>query len=152
MKPFDLENAIAGEPVKTRDGNKAYVIAIVDAPEELSNYHLIGYGFNGIHKEFMHWGKTGKALIDDTSCDDIVGMWEKPRPTVTLTLPCPLKEPQDDMWVIDTDFTVFESIYNSNTGMKAISEEYRNRFDAGLYFASKEDAQAWLDALKNSRR
>lgn len=33
MKQFDLEKALAGEPVKTRDGDKAYVIAMVDMPK-----------------------------------------------------------------------------------------------------------------------
>lgn len=131
MKPFNLENAIAGEPVKTRDGNKAYVIAIVDAPEELSNYHLIGYGFNGIHKEFLHWGKTGKALLDDISCDDIVGMWEEPTPTVTLKLPCP---PEN---VEDRKFGIF------------ISDVYCRRLTKDIYFAKREDIEEWVRALSN---
>lgn len=148
MKSFDLEKALTGEPVKTRDGNKAYVIAIVDAPEELSNYHLIGYGFNGIHKEFMHWGKTGKALLDDISCDDIVGMWEEPRPTVTLTLPCPLKEPREDMYRLSDDI-IIKSSYKIEKPEGTYSKRAMNN---GLYFATESDAQAWLDALKNSRR
>ncbi|MEE3731729.1 Uncharacterised protein [Mannheimia haemolytica] len=142
-KPFDLEKALQGEPVKLRDGNKAYVIAMVDMPQGLPNYRLVGYGFNGIHKEFLHWRMTGEALVDDISSDDIVGMWEEPRPTVTLTLPCPLKEPRDEMWFISSRFTIIKSA--GDGGSKEFLEE-------GRYFASEYDAQEWLNAMRNSSR
>lgn len=149
MKPFDLEKALAGEPVKTRDGNKSYVVAMVDMPQGLPNYRLVGYGFNGIHKEFMHWRITGEALVDDISSDDIVGMWEEPRPTVTLTLPCPLEEQQREMWFINGNLEVKKSKYNGDFSMDIVDLHV---FNKGLYFASEEDAQAWVDAFKNNRR
>ncbi|WP_237699829.1 single-stranded DNA-binding protein, partial [Mannheimia haemolytica] len=42
------------------------------------------------------WTDSGSHFNDGTIAQyDIVGMWEEPRPTVTLTLPCPLKEPRN---------------------------------------------------------
>lgn len=83
-EPFDLERALAGEPVITRDNCKAYIQAMIEQSEELMYYTLIGYGFNGIHKEFLHWDKNGLSLKDDISCNDIVGMWKDPEPVSIL--------------------------------------------------------------------
>ena len=86
--PFSLERALLGEPVMTRDRSKAYVQAIISQPKELEHYNLIGFGYNGEHKEFLHWDKTGKVTADDDTCDDIIGMWREPEPVskeITVT-------------------------------------------------------------------
>ena len=146
---FDLEMALAGEPVITRDNCKAYVQAMIEQPEELMYYTLIGYGFNGIHKEFLHWDKNGLSLKDDISCNDIVGMWKDPElvaNTITVTLHRPLSKPKEGMWFIQ-DSGVRKSSYTNNSA--SYSQEMLRD---GFYFATKEDAQAWLDALKNNRQ
>lgn len=146
-EPFNLERALAGEPVITRDNCKAYVQAMVEQSEELLHYTLIGYGFNGINKEFLHWDKNGLSLKDDISCNDIIGMWKEPQPepkTVTLTLPCPLKEPTGRKWYVNSEL---DTPVCKDTGI------YDETFiSKGCYFATKEDAKAWLDAMKNNRR
>lgn len=84
-------------------------------------------------------------MADDTSCDDIIGMWKEPEPapsTVTVTLPRALKEPQDEMWFVDT-----EGYMKSGYG-KCVSTEAFNRI---VFFGSEADAQAWYDAMRNSR-
>lgn len=46
-EPFNLHKALAGAPVMTRDGSKAYVQATISQEKELEHYRLIGFGFNG---------------------------------------------------------------------------------------------------------
>lgn len=92
----------------------------------------------------VSWTVSGSHFNDGTIAQyDIVGMWEEPRPTVTLTLPCPLKEPRDEMWFISSRFTIIKSA--GDGGSKEFLEE-------GRYFASEYDAQEWLNAMLNSRR
>lgn len=76
-----------------------------------------------------------------------VGMWkdEPVQNTVTVTLPCPLKEPHDEMWFINLDGEVSKSNYKKNS----ISKE---SFERRIYFGSEQDAKAWFDAMKNNRR
>ena len=110
-----------------------------------ASYTLIGYGFNGIHKEFLHWDKNGLSLKDDISCNDIVGMWKDPEPkTITLTLPCPLKELIDKAWFINDHFRI-EYVNRSENPHNV----HQQALNGGRYFNSKEDAQAWLDAMRN---
>ena len=71
---------------------------------------------------------------------------EQPK-TITITLPCPLEKPQNGMWFID-ELRVEKSSYTDDN-QDAINEDL---LEAGCYFATKEDAQAWIDALKNNRR
>lgn len=165
-EPFNLEKALTGEPVKTRDGCMAYVQAMINQPEELSHYTLIGYGLNGIHKEFLSWDINGKAIKADISCDDIIGMWRDSQPepkTVTLTLPCPVLQPEinktyytpviTDVDGYDPDgkfADITEWVVDDDDGN--IDWQSQHRLDEGLLFETKQDAQAWLDAMRNSRR
>lgn len=91
MKKFDLEKALAGEPVVLRDGSKAFVK--FEVPKELRENNfadIVGFRIRGNEFIVKEWDIDGVAR---SSCgyEDIVGMWEEPRPTVTLTLPCPIK-------------------------------------------------------------
>lgn len=54
------------------------------------------------------------------------------------------------MWLISNMCTVCKSSYKENEIYN--SSQNKERFEAGFYFGSKEDAQAWLDALKDNRR
>lgn len=101
MKPFDLEKALAGEPVKLRDGSKAYVRYVV--PDEHlrggdDDHKLQGYAVDdGKFDEWYCWDISGKYFSDSTSEFDIIEMWQEPRPRVQLDLPAPLKEPREGM-------------------------------------------------------
>lgn len=151
-EPFDLERALAGEPVMLRNGNKAFVKFQV--PEEYLdvNYPLIGYQvYEDNSIGHRHWTITGSWSMesDDRDSFDIIGMWKEPEPvsnTVTLTLPCPLKEPREGMWFIQ-DVKVIKSSYTKKNHL-----HNQEMLDDVFYFATKEEAQAWLDALKNNRR
>ncbi len=78
MKPFDLEAALKGEPVRLRDGRKAFIIfdlrskfdeayfapLVVIAEDTCITFHPISGAFHGADGEL--WD------------DDIIGMWEEP--------------------------------------------------------------------------
>lgn len=138
-KPFDLEKALAGEPILLLNSNypplKAY----------LSRSKLRD---DGIIVEFEDENRTvrrhSEKWIKDFGTNIV--MWEEPRPRVQLDLPCPLKAPQEGMWYI-----IDNEIYKSSF------KESNNKFDvvkleAGRYFATESDALEWLDAGRNARR
>jgi len=81
QKPFDLERALAGEPVKLRNGKKAYVK--YDLPSEYKGkYPLNGYYIDPTNpKELVieQWARDGRAFIFQDKHDlDIIGMWKAP--------------------------------------------------------------------------
>lgn len=135
-EPFDLERALAGEPVMLRNGLKANIlIQIKDT--------LIGY-FDECSP--LSWDINGDASLAAESNHDIVSMWKEPEPVskkITVTLPRALKEPQDEMWFVDT-----EGYLKSGYG-KCVSTEVFNR---RVFFGSEEDAKAWFDAMQDSRK
>lgn len=84
MKPFDLEKALAGEPVKVRDGSKAYVLyESTNIANEFTTKRLIGY-ISRENIEYQQedypitWTKSGNTHYTYDTPDDIVGMWEEP--------------------------------------------------------------------------
>ena len=76
-------------------------------------------------------------------------MWEEPRPRVQLDLPCPLKEPQIDMWYISTNN---RDVYKSGYCKGQNSSFNENELNAGRYFATREDAEEWVNAMRGARR
>ena len=148
-EPFDLERALAGEPVKLRNGKKAYMKYIMP-PEYKGSYPIRGYiidpsSANEI--ESNSWTLDGMGCVPTgVHSLDIISMWKDPEAVsnnVTVTLPRALKEPQDEMWFVDT-----EGYMKSGYG-KCVSTEAFNR---RVFFGSEEDAQAWFDAMQNSRK
>ncbi|MCL7772599.1 pyruvate kinase, partial [Pasteurella multocida] len=91
MKEFDLEKALAGEPVVLRNGDKAFVKFVLENPlfedDQVVGFHIDSEG----KEEVTSWGNNGVHIPNTNSIYDIIGMWEEPRPTVTLTLPAPIK-------------------------------------------------------------
>lgn len=153
IKPFNLEKALAGEPVITREGNKAYVKYVM--PDEhrayAGAYPLNGYILN--HEEpdgveIYQWTKDGSAQVSSPNHrDDIIGMWREPEPatdlnTVAATLPRALKEPQDGMWGVSAS-GVFEAYHDKDMDI--------DLFNQRVYFGAKEDAQAWFEAMLSSK-
>ncbi|MCT8721915.1 hypothetical protein KZ383_10685 [Glaesserella parasuis] len=151
-EPFNLDKALKGEPVMTREGNKAYIKYCL-SEEDKNDFPLGGYIINSTISRTYHysWSLTGKAVeIECNHPQDIIGMWQDLEPnTVTLTLPCPLKEPQADMWFIGSKGNVAKSTYIEGRPDHTFWQE---SFNAGFYFGSEAEAQMWIDALKNNRR
>ncbi|HDR1694276.1 pyruvate kinase [Pasteurella multocida] len=151
MKAFDLEKAIAGEPVVLRDGSKAFVK--FEVPKELRENNfadIVGFRIRGNEFIVEEWDIDGVAR---SSCGhrDIVGMYEEPRPTVTLTLPCPLKSVTVGQRVFYLDLNkqcerICAFLFQKD------STYHFNLLKNGGIFSTEEDAQAWFDAMKNARR
>ncbi|HDR1925744.1 TPA: pyruvate kinase [Pasteurella multocida] len=156
MKEFDLEKALAGEPILTRDHQKGYVKFTIEENSKIKK--LVGIVHNGCLTEVEEWLPSSNILSDDITPNDIIGMYEELRPTATINFTCPLKEidegqefwhivqdsdPLGIAWAkVDVSMSVFnkDNIYHSSL------------LDAGLAFKSEKDVKAWLDAMKNARR
>ena len=78
LKPFSLEKALAGEPVVTRGGHKAYIRHHETLLE--SKYPLFGYILRGRDdNEMITWTVDGAFNTDAVEGSlDIVGMWKEP--------------------------------------------------------------------------
>lgn len=73
MKPFDLQEALNGAPVKLRNGQKVYVVGLSKISQEDGNGYIVGeYGRN-----LCSWSKDGKYWLNRESEWDIVGMYEE---------------------------------------------------------------------------
>ena len=101
MRPFDLNTALAGEPVKLRNGSKAYVLAKI--PDNLKYdkgrevpYPLVGIIMGKddyISDSHVRWTlKGGCYFTNEPLRNDIVGMWEEPELTQEELFEKALKE------------------------------------------------------------
>ncbi|WP_427833693.1 hypothetical protein [Actinobacillus pleuropneumoniae] len=101
-EPFDLEKALAGEPVLLRDGSKAYIFHCIN--DGFAKKHNIGYQLLGVIVDSLEgkqltrsWAKSGIFNEVNPYPDfDIIGMWREPEPQLSnnsLQLPKPLTEP-----------------------------------------------------------
>lgn len=161
MTSLDLEKALAGEAVVTRKGEKAFILSNLNDLEDKGfnlDYPLIGV-ISG-NPEVFCWTLYGRVKLHSTSWTDIVGMWEEPSPRVQLNLPCPvlLLEVGKRYYTIN----VYDvDCYDGETGFTSIEEwvyedaddcQTQSRAEQGLMFASRADAQEWLNAMRSSRR
>lgn len=100
MKEFNLQAALAGEPVVLRSGDKAYVLKHILNPTN-KDYALIGYReyANNGKEEPLSWDVSGKYFHKYQQNADIVGMWEAPPETIKIgnfEFPKPESEPLKD--------------------------------------------------------
>ena len=83
MKPFDLQEALNGAPVRLRNGCKAFIFKNIQNTPIVDfdvDYPLIGMLHN--HTTVHVWSLSGKiALGNDCAPGDIVGMYEEPKLT-----------------------------------------------------------------------
>ena len=158
MKPFDLEAALQGEPVKLRNGSKAFICYKLSRDFKYwdgspINFNICGYilNFNGdIVMLNTAWQEDGKWIMGETKSDrDIIGMYEEPTPTVTLTLPKPFK-PNDSepFWFINVRMSgQLKAEYVSS---EAVTSFRHWCITQGNCFRTEEDAQAWIDAMRDA--
>lgn len=86
MNPFDLEKALAGEPVKLRNGAKAFVLCNVNDYFKDSTRPACLAGIrscinNNKYYNMLHWHLSGNIHQDIVSDYDIIEMWEEPKLT-----------------------------------------------------------------------
>lgn len=114
MKPFNLEKALQGKPVQLRNGCKAIIFYRVPDVHLYDDgttilFPLKGISFNpdgSVKNSNCSWKDDG-AYTENYACDsDIIGMWEEPTPTITLTLPKPFKPKQDEIYYSISDLYI----------------------------------------------
>lgn len=149
MKPFNLEEALKGAPVKLACGRKAYILYDLSRYPELLK-HVDRRPLNGLVMSSCEEndGYPANWLLDGTNSfdqDNIIGMWEEPKQQISIAdLPKPFK-PEDG-----------EYYFNINGGLIEREEFWdTNKFDIasaerGNCFRTHEDAQAWLNAMKEA--
>ncbi|RZN75262.1 DUF551 domain-containing protein [Avibacterium paragallinarum] len=152
MKPFDLNAALDGKPVQLRDGRKAFVKAVIEQPKGLRHYSVIGYARNGIHVEFLHWGTNGDCIPGDISDDDIVGMWEEPKPKrfingIEVPEPVTLNTWENGRKYWYVRFTAPECVQDDP--FYKYSKRDERMISQGLVFKTKKGAEAMMKALLN---
>lgn len=151
MKEFNLEQALKGEYVVLRNGDKALIL--YQLPDNLKyvsgtnlSYCLHGIVFNEkdeVVNTSVAWTKDGKySTMFDTGLD-IVGMWEEPPERITLeNLPKP--------FIPKVGETYYFIFWEGGIG----SEEFEGSpvdYDAaksGGCFRTESDASEWERALQ----
>lgn len=142
MKPFNLDDALAGEPVLLRDGSKGYVKYVLPYSQG-TNDELQGYYESKDHDGecvFMtSWHSTGKAYHHSNTSTDIICMWEEVFITLDGThLPKPIDNPKDAYYFINANFEVERQVID-------LIQHNPRRITAGNCFKTSEDAQMWAD-------
>ena len=157
MKPFNLEEALAGEPVKLRGGQKAYIKYVL-GDEYNTNYPLRGFVeyeklIDGKINTGEHiWTLDGNFSTFEESEIDIVGMWEEPEQKrfvngIEVPEPVSLDDLIDGMryWYVDlcdlNNVDCDDFYKSSGIDKKIISQK--------LVFETKEGAKAMVKALLN---
>ena len=151
MKPFDLEEALQGKPVQLRNGNKAFIqtdLRKLGLLESITPYVIKGISVasDGADWHEYSWTANGQSLEGYLNRDsDIIGMYEEPTPTITVTLPIPFKPKVGEQYFYIGGLNSMVSEGNFNNG---IFEKLA--VSAGFCFRTEEDAQAWLDTMKEA--
>lgn len=153
MKPFNKAEALKGAPVVLRNGAKAFVKFEIAADQLINSRNirdaLHGYivGPLNIASDIFSWKEDGRVWPNSENELDIIGMWEEPRPQATITFPAPLNNPikiGSEYFSISADFEVINFEFNSDMFDM-------NALECGFMFATREDAQAFLSAMKAAR-
>lgn len=151
MKEFDLEKALAGEPVLLRDGRKAIIFHRIPDEYKYSGegdvvYKLRGMTFTKegyINDASESWTLDGVYdLSIDDSPDDIIGMWEEPKISIE-DLPKPFKPKDGELFY----YIYCGKIYCDHEYSES-SPSYKSFSQNGQCYRTEEDAQKWLDFMK----
>lgn len=157
MKPFNLEEALQGKPVQLRNGCKAIIFYRVPDVYRYNDGTTIIFPLKGIfftpegdiYDSDASWRGDGAYNDYCESEFDIIGMWEEPTPTVTVTLPKPFKPKKGEQY-----FTI---VTKSKYDPLSIVDTYNFKtptdndlINQGNAFKKEEDAQAWIDAMKDA--
>ncbi|MGP9458688.1 hypothetical protein [Pasteurella multocida] len=152
LEKFDVNRALAGEPVRLRNGLKAFVthklnVDLISTSQEIEPYELVGFTVqNGKFNGVICWTLSGNFYqhVEGTGFD-IVGMIDEKTEKVKVDLPRPLKTAEHNQQVYFITAKGISSLVYQNTANNALMLE-----DA-RFFATREDAKAWEDLAKRVR-
>ncbi|WP_109078433.1 pyruvate kinase [Aggregatibacter kilianii] len=143
-EPFDLDRALAGEPVVLQDNTKAFVVKKLNSKDNLC---LMGYYINcDDTEECILWGIDGRS--EHTQIDDanIVGMWREPEPVLEpkRELPKPLTKA-----TYDGDSEVWYLAIPPETGGYGVGHTMPSgiELDEGVYYKSRDDVIQVIEML-----
>lgn len=150
MKPFNLEAALQGEPVQLRSGCKAIILYRVPDVYRYNDGTTILFPLKGIYftpdggvsNSDSSWKDDGAYSDNCESERDILGMWEEPTPTATFTLPKPFCPKKGEEYYF-IKMNGFGSLYVDKKVRESVVFEYNA-------FKKEEDAQAWIDAMRDA--
>ena len=159
MKPFNLEEALAGKLVQVRNGKKAIVLGALPSNVK-TKYPLIGVIFqdeiNGgfLVSQKAEWTMEGWCLFNDDgknpSGEDIIGMWEEPikyRHINGHKFPEPCSEPLEDG---QSYFMVYIGYGAGVEHFGWDNDAYDNKhLKRGIVHTTQEAAQAHADAINS---
>ncbi|MBE2898120.1 hypothetical protein KRX11_10230 [Pasteurellaceae bacterium TAE3-ERU1] len=151
MKPFDLEKALAGEPVKLHGGHKAFILGVIPDTYKC-DYKLLGYFIDESGSVWNgSWNEQGElrnSFMKEKF--NIVGMWEEPNRIINgiEVPPCVTEE----TWEDGEDY--YYASWGSDTYHKFgtfFKDDYFDRqlVQKGLVFETEEGAIAMTKALLN---
>lgn len=152
-EPFNLERALAGEPVLLENAYKAFVKFQLGAPV-IGYYSLVGYFINERGREercaWFNDGNRGDNL-------KIIGMWKEPEPVKPSAddLPKPIR----NIYIFNSLNEVWMIGHSEQLGVvfpvrvKRYGHEWdrwkRISADNGCFYATEEDCQAVCNWLMN---
>lgn len=152
MKPFNLEEALAGKPVKLRNGQKAVILCRVpdkyvfedESPAAFPLYGLIFTAEDYIDSGDACWRDNG-TYDSRPHRFDIIGMWEESFKLEDLPKSFQLKKGETYYYIHphETNFylDVHETTYSNCRFDEILS-------DTGNCFRTRKDAQKWIDFMK----
>lgn len=125
MKPFDLQEALNGAPVKLQDGTKAFVLHKLNTKSEecLMGYYIDQYGW---HYQ-LSWRENGRSELDQIDDANIVGMYEEPELTSEQVLE---KAYQEDLKVSLDGQDVYIIIGKAKDGSYLLGSEQSDSYVA----------------------
>lgn len=146
---FNLEEALAGKPVKLRNGQKALLFYCI--PDHFENLHggTFDYPFRGliftpenrVESSNECWTREGKyQMSQDINDFDIIGMWVEP--IKEKDLPKPFKPTNGEAYYYISAPTYFKTVFYEGV------ELHSKRAENGQCFRTFNDAQTWINFIK----
>ncbi|MBV7387473.1 hypothetical protein KRX11_02285 [Pasteurellaceae bacterium TAE3-ERU1] len=149
MKKFDLEKALAGEPIKLNNGIKAYILRELKGNKRKTEARFVGFFIENGNEYSSAWDENGFnwARFREYA---IAGMWEEPNriingvevpPCVTI-----------DEWEMGVKYYYVAFCFSELVECDPLNPDYladQQLFEKGLVFRTKEGAQAMAKALLN---
>lgn len=153
MKQFNLEEALAGEPVQLRNGAKAFVLCNVNDYFKDSTRPACLAGIrscinNNEYYNMIHWHLSGNIHEDIVSSYDIIGMWEDVIDIKDLPKAFMPKKGEIYYYIHPHETNFYLDVHETTFNNCRFDEILSN---TGNCFRTKKDAQNWIDFMKSMK-